>query len=244
MGYRLFYIELILAGLLFCSCDKQPDCLKGTGKIVSEERNIGYFNGIVLNDDINLNLFQDTINSFTVEAGENLMEDIISVIQDGMLSIENHSICKYTRSYKKEITVTMRLPDLEVFSYTGSARVISETKLKLDNFSLWTGGRGDVKLELEVGQLHVENYSGNGYTSLSGIADICSVHSKGMGLLDLRDLKVKKMTMDSKNVNDAFIWVTDTLEVTIRSMGNIYFRGNPVIKKYEKTGEGKLLILD
>ena len=247
MGYRLYYQvkATVIAVIFFTSCSDLGDCFKGTGKVITEERSVSCFNGITVEDDINLVILNDTVQYLEIEAGENLLPEICTEVVDEMLYLRNYNVCKYSRTYQKDILVKAHVRDLEKIAFAGSAKINSEGLLSYNHFLMWLdGSRGEIELEVNIEQLILEHVSGNGLTTLSGEVHNGAINSKAQGLLYLKDLKVNNLKMVSDSYNDAYIWVTDTIDITINGLGNVYFRGNPVIKNYKRTGQGQFIQME
>ncbi len=93
--------------LLFISCDKEEawDCIKSTGEITTETRILENFNKIVLYDNINLWMIQDSTAYIEITAGKNLIPKISIEIENGILIIKNENKYNWLRSYKYSIDV-------------------------------------------------------------------------------------------------------------------------------------------
>ncbi len=247
MGNRL-YIQIVVkifAAIFITACSDLGDCFKGTGKIIIEERRVGFFEGITVDDDINLVILQDTVQYLQIEAGENLVREIFTEIADEMLYLRNDNVCKYSRSYQKEITVKAHVKDLKKIGFAGSARITSGNELSFGYLQMWLdGARGEIDLKLIAERLVIDHVSGNGLIRLSGEVDRGIVNSEAQGFLDLKNLKFNNLIMVSDSYNDAGIWVSDTIDITINNLGNVYCRGNPFIKSYIRTGEGKFIQIE
>jgi hypothetical protein len=247
MGHRLYFkVKAISVAVLFLvSCNDVEDCIKGTGEVMLEERPVGFYDGITVSDDINLVILNDTARNLVVEAGENLLPEISTEVKDGMLYLRNDNVCKYLRSYQKEILVKAYVNDLKKMAFAGSARIISGNLLSFDYFLMWLdGARGEIDLEMNIEQLVLEHVSGNGLTRLSGEVRNGIINSKAQGLLYLKELKIRNLKITSNSYNDAYIWVTDTIDIAVENLGNVYCRGNPYIKSYKRTGKGQLIVIE
>ena len=56
-------------------------------------------------------------------------------------------------------------------------------------------------------------------------------------------LHTQKAHINSNTINSIEINVTDTLFAEIRSYGNIYYIGNPLVTGFSITGEGEIIHL-
>ena len=247
MGCRLHYKLAVtyIAAMSVISCSDLGDCIKGTGEIVLEERTVNLFNGITVDDDINLVILKDTFQYIQIEAGKNLLPEIRTEVSDGMLYLMNDNVCKYSRSYEKEILVRAHIKNLEKLAFAGSAKIVTENMLSLNYLLMWLdGARGEISLEIDIEKLILENVSGNGLTTLSGEVREGIINSEAQGLLYLKDLKFSNLKMVSNSYNNAYIWVSDTIDITISNLGNVYCKGDPFIKNYRRTGQGQFIQME
>jgi hypothetical protein len=247
MGNGLYFqvAVKIFAAIFITACSDLGDCFKGTGKITIEERPVSSFDGITVDDDINLVILDDTVQYLQIEAGENLLPEICTEVLDGMLYLRNDNVCKYSRSYQKEITVMAHVKDLKKIASAGSARITSGNELSFGYLQMWLdGARGEIDMKLTAERLVLDHVSGNGLTRLSGEVDRGIINSRAQGLLDLKDLKINHLEMVSDSYNDASIWVSDTIDITITNLGNVYCYGNPFIKSYIRTDVGQFIRME
>ena len=102
---------VLAAGLSGCGPGHGTDCLKSTGTVVTQRREIT--SGLVTVtafDNVDLRLIQDTQTYAEVRTGENLQDDITLTRHGNTLEINNTSTCNWARSYDTPREVTLHLP--------------------------------------------------------------------------------------------------------------------------------------
>ncbi len=242
-----FTIFSFLLILISAGCDKEsaPDFLQTTGEMSKEEREIENFTEIELFDKINLYLFQDTINKLTVEAGKNLIPEIITEVKEGKLTIKNTNKYNFLRSYKKEINVFVSCKNLQQLSYKGAGNISSQNRLTSSNFNFDSHkGTGKVELSIISQEGHFNIHTGHCELILHGSIGVNYLYQAGNGFSDATDLETGYTFVTNKGTNDLKVWAEKVLYAKINYLGNIYYKGNAYDVGAEITDKGKLIKLD
>ena len=108
---------------LFMDACRKPEeckCLKSNGKQVEQHRSLNSFNKIVLRDNVNLTILQDTINDMVLNVPENLANFVKTEVKDSVLNISNDNRCNWLRSFNIEINAFVRTNNLKNIECHGS----------------------------------------------------------------------------------------------------------------------------
>jgi len=244
------FVKILLGCLIVLavnSCEKGHvfDCFKGTGDITVETRPAGAINRIILNDNINLIIKQDTIESIQVEAGEKINGSILTELQDGELTISNDNRCNWVRSFRNEFTVYVSVTELNYIYYVGSGNISSLNSIESEWFEFECyDGAGSVDLSLDTETSWIVIHLGVVDVEVKGNSDISYVYTAGYGPVDCVNLMTGITYITNNGSNNCFINVKDELGAKIGSMGNIYYKGNPDSIEKTITGSGQLIPLD
>lgn len=238
---------LLVWMMFLSSCEKTSvlDCFNSTGQIQKVEREIRSFKAIVLNDNVNLKLRKANKNRLVLEAGSNLMKKIkTDVNDDSVLVIRNENSCNWVRSYDKPITVYLDFVDLDSLEYRSVGDVYNDDTLFLDTLKLeiWEGA-GKIDLLVRTKVCRVNLHYGTADVILRGQSLLAYYYQLGAGRIDARGFKSGKVFMRNWSSNDMYIWATDELSVEIKSLGNVYYKGQAVISS-QITGQGQLIRLN
>src|SRR5688572_6814 len=117
------FATVFLAG---CAKENAFDCLKSTGKIVTETRQLAAFNTIHVKDNLDVTLIPDSVYYAEVTCGDNLQANVNTEIRNGELWIENINKCNWVRSYKKPMEVKVHLPKLHSIFHDGFGKIKGE----------------------------------------------------------------------------------------------------------------------
>lgn len=235
-------IYILLIGCTFVSCGKDSSCLKSTGKKSVDFRQITpEIEHIILKNDIDLVITQDSVASVRIEGGENVLPFIRIRQKGNTLEIKDDNKCNFLRSYKKEITVFLSLPNLRSIDYTGHGNITSANLLKVDSLTFETrNGTGSINLMIEAKKIDFLQHTGPSDITLLGKADDIFLYSGAGGWYFCKNLVGKKVHLNHNGTGDMIITATETLLVELTSIGNIDYYGNPIVTISTNSGRGKL----
>lgn len=244
---RIWIVLLVLTGL-FLSCEKSPlhDCFNSTGPVITVERDVADFNSILLRHNVNLYLRQAQKNKLTLKAGSNLMEKIVtSVNEEGQLEIRNENSCNWVRSFDIPIDVYLDFVKLDSLEYRSIGDVFAEETLFLDTLKLDVlEGAGKIELNLDANTIYCGLSNSTADVVLKGFCELSYLYAAGFGRIDNRELVSKFVYVNNKSSNDVYLQVTTELGATIENIGNIYYSGSPAVVNLNQLGTGKLIKLD
>jgi len=238
---------LFLISLTINSCGKGHglDCFKGTGDIINESRTAGLIHRIILQDNVNLILTQDSIEAIVVEAGEKIINSIKTDLVNGELSIENTNRCNWARSYKKEINVYVSVTDLANIVYYGSGDITSINEIKSDLLEVDIyNGAGSINLNINTSVSWFNLSPGVADITVKGNSEENYIYAGGFGPIDCINLITQITFINNNGSNNCFVNVEEFLEAKIGSVGDIYYKGDPQTIDSEITGSGRLINLD
>lgn len=199
-----------------------------SGKVASESRAAPAFTGIALSLPGKVELVQGSPASVTVEADDNLLPEIETVVEGGKLRI------RFQRNLNVVGKATLRFkvsaPHIESIAVAGSGDV-SAGRLSGAALSISVGGSGDVSVaDVQVEALRVA-IAGSGDVKAAGRAGELSAKISGSGDLGAGRLDAKRATVSIAGSGDAVLWARETLEVSIAGSGDVRYHGDPVVRK-------------
>ncbi len=228
--------------LLTCSCsdEKKWDCVKSTGKEITEDRMISGFDEIYVEDKIEVELFQDTIFKVEVTAGENIIGKVFTELNGRTLEIRDGNKCNFMRTYKKQIRVRLHVPGLKKITHEGVGTIKSMNVMVEDTMDLWITSAGNIDLEVNCNKV-LTHMMGTGDLTLSGTSYEHSCISTGLGFFDGDQLQTNYSWISWNATGNAKVRVSGLLIAHLKLSGDIYYSGNPPSIISEITGSGKLL---
>ncbi len=245
---KLIFIFLSYVFILpACKKAAPGDCFNSTGKITEEMRTTGNFRNIILYDNVNLHLIQDSLaEKVKVEAGKNLLKKIITRIDSaGWLEIRNNNRCNWIRNFNIPVDVYVWFPTLDSIEYHSVGNVDNVDTLRIKKFVINVKeGGGEIRLNLHTDELFTNLHSGTADIRCFGQTLVSFVYSAGFGKIDNSGLKAEQVYALTKSGNNMWIYANKILVVAIKGLGNVYYKGNPSQISVSGNGSGKLIKSD
>ncbi len=228
--------------ILFSSCKKENrcDCIKRTGSIVTEIRTVPAFDRIFTEQDVDVYITEDTYSEVKVEAGENIIPLVETVVENGQLIIRNKNKCNWARSYKKPLNVYIKTPGLNYIHSNGSGNIKSLNTITVDSFDVRTEGAGNIELKIN-NRVIVSHIYGIGDLILTGFSDQHYVSIGGASFLYTSGLNTNFTWIQSYTSGTCYIRTAGLLMYRIDAQGDVYCSGNPAsVQQVANEGTGKL----
>ena len=211
--------------------------VKGSGNVISEDRDISGFSKISISGSGNLFIEQGEEESLTIEAEDNIIPLIITKVSGDTLSISFRMGANI--SAMEEVNYYLNLKDLSVVETSGSVN-ISCSGLDTDSLTIDKSGSGEVEITgLSTNDLKVDS-SGSGSFIFTGTAKNQEIDISGSGNYDGRDLISENCIIDSSGNTGIIVNVTGSLDIETSGSGDVRYTGNPSIN-YDVSGSGEVI---
>ena len=238
-------IILILVPLL--SCVAGCDYIQGSGKVVTEERQVSDFDKVLFGCSGVLNIVQGNKESLTIKADDNIMPYIEAEVRGGRLRINIKDQGRFINIQpSRDIEFNLTLKDICELELVGSGSIRSQS-LKSQDMELGISGSGSIEIdELKSDELDFElsgsgsfsikdikaeevsaEITGSGKYSLGGKIYQQDIRITGSGNYNAKKLECKEAVVHISGSGDAEISVSDELEVKISGSGDVDYYGSP-----------------
>jgi hypothetical protein len=235
---------VIVFVFLFSSCKKEHlfDCFKSSGKTITVQRAVSYFNQIDTYNNVNIILHSGATGYLNVTAGDNIIDGITASVENNTLIIHNENKCNWVRDFKNTFTVDVWVDSLNFLTNNGSGNITFADTLHTYEFRYdnWNAS-GVVKILFNGDRIEVNIHTGTVDLEVAGSAGIDYLYYNGYGYMNFKNLKTVITYITNKGSNDCRINVRDMLDVQIKYIGNIYYTGNPGNLTTSITGTGQLI---
>ena len=235
---------LLVVTLLTSTCKKENicDCVKGTGKEITEERQLSGFNKIFASDKVDVHLTQGSDYSVKVVAGKQVIKLIKTKVENGVLTISDDNRCDFTRSYKRKVTVYVTMPGLRSVINDGVGDVYMDNRFTCDTLNYSMSNSGNLHLDINANTVY-GGMHGNGDVYMKGSVAHNFVHAGGQGYYHGFEAVSGDVILTLKTSGSAEVNVNAYLKIEMyaRSTGNIYFKGYPATVEKVIAGSGKLV---
>ncbi len=219
---------LVLTAFAGCKKENALDCLKSNGKEHSEIRSLAYFNKIIVNDKIEMNIVNGQACMAEVRAGKNIIKNIRTEVKNGTLTIENKNTCNFVRGYKHKIQVTITLPYLSTLIHKSVSEVYFDDAFKQDSIYVDVESSGSVHVRGQFN--YIRTFSdGNGDLYLAGTTKRLETFTQGTNYIDAEQLsitdsaRIELLSLGDCYLNGAGL---KKLEYRIGKSGNLYYSGD------------------
>lgn len=188
----------------------------GSGRVISEKRNISDFSNISLEGSGRVVIEQSGVDSLTVTCDDNILRYIESEVRGNTLVLGERSGVSLSPSTDILYKVTLRRLDTLDISGSGvvEAKGLQSAKMKID-------------------------LSGSGEVSAQGAADDLDITISGSGRFRGDSLKSRRTRIDVSGSGNALIASSETLDAIISGSGSVEYVGDPRVHQ-DISGSGSL----
>jgi len=235
-------LPFLFIALASCQRDQWDDCVTSTGATQVEERAVPVFSSIEIEDRIDLVLEARATGSVAVEGGANLIGQAITEVKDGTLHIRNAMRCQWVRSFKPRITVHAPVEGICRITLRGTGNISCTDTLRCTTLLMeqW-GAEGSAELKVDVDRLDIALHTGAGDAQVTGDCDEAGLYSGIMAPIDASGLRAGTVRVNNSSVADIRCWAVNELDAQVRSVGDVYYRGDPGNVSSAITGSGRLI---
>ena len=232
------FIVLGLA-LVTLSCSAQwGKGVRGNGKIVSIERNVGDYDAIAISGSFDIDLVNGSEGELVVKGEENLLEYVITKVENGKLIIKvEKGVNLRPSTHKGGLHVQVPVEGIDALSLSGSGDIVGHTTLKTADFKTSMSGSGDITLEVDTENL-TASMSGSGDMNLSGNTRDFKATISGSGDIKAYDLVADNVEATVSGSADIKVTANEKLKARVSGSGDISYRGNPKKVDTKTSGSG------
>jgi len=247
MNIKILFLVLTI-GLFSCKKAHERACFKGKGEESTLDVQISKgIDSLMLYDDLYYTLIQGKESKVILSGGENLLEHVEILTENGKLSIRNKNKCNFLRSFKNKIHVLIYVDSIRSIYYEGSSELKSQDTLFSNELRLTiTDGAGNVELTLKNGYTSAMVTHGFGNFTLHGETTSAYLSCSTNSYCDTRYFNVtQSLFVNSNTVANMLInGNTSSLEAVINQTGDVKYIGTPLSKTVKSFGKGKLIDLN
>jgi hypothetical protein len=180
--------------------------IRGSGKVVSEQRNVSGFSEVVLKGSGNLSIEENGTESLTIEADDNLLPYLTSEVSGNRLTLGTKDNTNVAPS--KEVTYKLTVKDLNNIELAGSGN-INGRNLKSNRLKATIAGSGNITLD--------------------GAADESEITIAGSGNYQSPNLRSKIAKVSIMGSGDADLNASEKLDVDIGGSGSVRYSGDAAV---------------
>jgi hypothetical protein len=183
---------------------------------------------------------QGATEGLTVEADDNLLPLITSVVRDGTLELGfDRANWSDTIRPSRPIRYLVSLRDLSALDLSGLGS-LSSLSLAAGSLRLTISGSGNVRLDQLTANDLDATLSGSGTITLAGQVEQQAVSLPGSGDYVAGDLESQSADVTLSGSGNITVWVRERLDVRIGGSGTVNYFGTPTTGRRDITGSGDI----
>ncbi len=202
-----------------------------TAQSVTESRQVGPFNGVEASSVFRVSVTQNDEYFLEIEAPEEHMEYIETIVKDGILFID------YGRSFRnlRNLEVRVTAPEYIYLHAGGTSSINSTNTLSAPAMQLKVSGAASMEVSLIADHL-ISTVSGASNLTVSGEALLHELTVSGVSGIRAFELETSTTDAKSSGTSSARIRVQDALTAQASGTSGIIVRGNPAVADYTTSG--------
>ena len=240
LSFRNILVGFILAFVLF-SCGKN-NCLSSAGSIVQEERVLEAFQYIETYGTAKLYLKNDTVHKVTIEAGNKLIPNIETTVENGVLTIKDLNKCDFMKGYRDK-KIYISVDTLKEININDAADLYTVDTFMADNLKVkFLSELGSCDLNIDVESFQLQIWYASGDFKVKGNVYSAYLNTESTSFIYADSLNNTSCEVNNNSMGDVYFKAGRWMYITIKNSGNIYYTGEPeeVFIK-ELSGSGKLI---
>lgn len=183
--------------------------------------------------------YEQSDSAYLNISGSSNLIDALQVSDDnGTLSIKLRNKQKFTG--KKKLVVKVGSPHLSKVNFESIGTLRFKNKFIGDEVSINNKGVGEIVID----DFQVEKFNLNsksiGSIKIKGTSNMTSINSVGLGEIDASEFKSKKVKVVSEGMENLSVYAEDSIDITMKGLGNINYYGNPAEVKTDISKLGKV----
>jgi len=188
--------------------------IKGSGKRVSQKRDVGTFTSISTEGAFTIEVVCQKDLSLEVEGDDNILDFVSAEVSNNVLRLRN----KKDYSPSEPVAFKISVPNLDGITVLGAGRIDIK-------------GMNNDRFEIDA--------SGAPAISVAGTTKVVDIDTSGAAKIDTHNLHAARAVVDSRGVSKVDLDVTDQLDVKIAGPSQVTYKGDPVVNK-QINGPGKV----
>ena len=236
---KLVTLSLVLALTVSCSAQWGKG-IKGNGKKATINRTVSDYEAIAVSGWFDVNLVDGKEGALQIAGDENLLEYIITEVENDKLIIKVKKGVNLKPSNSSDgIRITVPVERIDAVSLSGSGDIVGNKTIKTSDFKTAMSGSGDITLDIDSDSMTAA-MSGSGDMNLSGKTRNFEATISGSGDIKAYDLEADNVEATVSGSADIKVTAKEMLKARVSGSGDISYRGNPKKVDTKTSGSGDI----
>lgn len=205
--------------------------IKGSGYVLTQQRETAYFNGISVSNHISVYIVQGELQPITVEADNNLFPYIKTIVRNQTLKIYVPDTVNIVRFADMNVLISM--PHLSTLTAKQSSYIDgTPQRWKADSIILRAGSGSRIKLDANAKNISITGRS-SAIFELKGSTQTLDVRLKTDARLIARDLAAEKADLELATGAHAEVRVSKQIAYDLSGNARLIIKDNPKVTSSE-----------
>ena len=220
---------VLAASSLACSFIAGWPGVRGSGKVVEEERSVSDFTGVALSGIGNLYIEVGDEEALRIEAEDNLLPYLETEVRGTTLEITTRENVNLLPLRPINFYLTVKALDTITVSGSGHAEAPG---LQAEQFFATVSGSGSVKMAGLEAEALTATVSGSGGLDIAGgEVEMQDITLSGSGKYEAKGMESAEADVRLSGSGSATVRVRDRLDVTISGSGSVRYVGDPTVRE-------------
>ncbi len=222
------FLFIICSSLLLYSCRS----VTGSGNVVTEKRQVGSFTEISASGGVDVEIKNGTTLLVEVEADDNLIEYIVTKVENGVLKIRTRDVNVINGHLKIYVTA----PVINKIKASGGADVkVKDVITSKGELTFNASGGGSISVNAEAPEVNADASSGS-TIELSGNTKNYTASVSSGASIKSSNLLSEDTDVSASSGSSAHVHASIHLKASASSGSNIYYHGSPSINQSISSG--------
>lgn len=230
-----------LLTLISINCFGSWETIKGNGVFKKETRSVTGYNGIQSQGALNVIISYGTSDNITVEADENLLPYIETVVENEKLIIRTKK--RVNLKSNERLTVHASLTRLTSLVLSGSGNISGDGAFSnRGRTEVRLSGSGNIKLGVDTFDELDVAISGSGNVVIKGNnSNNITAAISGSGNIDCSNFSTNDVFAKVSGSGDIRVHSKKSIDAKVSGSGNIYYKGSASNLNSKSSGSGKII---
>lgn len=218
----------IIASILLATASLQgQQKIKGSGYVLTQQREMTYFNSIIVSGKISVYIVQGKFQPVTIEADNNLFPYIKTVVRNKVLKIYIPDTVDIIRFADMNVLISM--PHLSTLTARQSSYIDgSPQRWKAEEITLKARSGSRIKFATETGTIAVDGNT-SATIELKGNTDMLTAELKTGAKLIARELEAQKADLKLATEAKAEVKVNQQIAYDLSGNARLVIKGIPKV---------------
>lgn len=222
-------VLVILSICLLQSCKVKT----GSGNIERQDRKLEAFYSVHVGGSFNVIIRKGNDYKVTIEADDNILEDIETDISGGRLKIEYRNNLSISNA---DVKIFVETPELTSVNASASADVKVEGVISTSKtLEFHASSSASIQAEIDAPAAEADA-SSSGSITLKGRTKDLDTQASSAGEIEARELLSENTKAQASSGGSINVHASLQLNGQASSGGSIYYRGNPTVSRQESSG--------